>query len=281
MKDFRDRPAQFTDLQGRAEKLLQTKQKVQPLDLPPEDAARLIHELQMHQVELELKNEELRQVQARLEESRNKYSHLYDFAPVGYVTLDQLGKIVEANFSAASLLGCKRGRLLGEYLPLFMPYQDQKSFRKLLGKMADGQKRRGEFHLENKNGQMLVLLLDVLLGLDAKGQKSYLVSLTDITEVKQVQKELRLHREDLEKVVANRTAELREANENLRALFTAAPLAIGVFDAQGKTVSVNPAAERIFGWTQEELVGRLPLYIPPESPEESLEVWEWALQGEP
>lgn len=287
MSPPQERPPDFTDLRRQAEERLKAQQ-ASSLELSPDDATRLIHELQVHQIELELQNEELRQTQVWLEESRHKYSDLYDFAPVGYVTLDHTRKIVEANLTASTLLGWERTRLLEQYLHLFMPIQDQKSFLKLLGKIQEGQERRGKFHLKRKTGELLMMLLDILPVLDAQGHKTYRVSLTNITELKNVQHELRLHREDLEELVTERTAELlevnkqlREANENLQALFAASPLAIGVFDAEGKIMSINPAAERFFGWTEEEFTGQMPPSIPPEAPEESLGVLQKVLEGEP
>ena len=76
------------------------------------DAQQLIHELQVHQIELEMQNEELRNAQQQLNESLAKYSDLYDFAPVGYVTADREGLILEANLTFAGQLGIERGRLI-------------------------------------------------------------------------------------------------------------------------------------------------------------------------
>ncbi len=74
--------------------------------------------------------------------------------------------------------------------------------------------------------------------------------------------------------------QLREARDNLEALFAAAPLAIAEFDAAGNVTNINPAAERLYGWSREEVQGRLPLSIPRESPEESLALLQRVLQGE-
>jgi PAS domain S-box-containing protein len=270
MNDPRDQAPDFSDLRRRAEERLQAQQ-ARGADLSPDDALRFIHELQVHQIELEIQNEELRESQNRLEESLHRYSDLYDFAPVGYLTLDRRGRIDEANLTAATLLGWDRGRLLGQYFPLFMPHQDERDFQKLLHDMTERREQRGEFHLKKRNGDLCYVILDVLLYPDARGKERYRISLTDVTELKYAQEKLHSHQEDLEDLVAARTAELlevneklREANENLQALFVAAPLALGVFDAKGKVLSINPAAERIFGWTQEELKGRWPFYKSPE-----------------
>ncbi len=80
---------------------------------PPEtDIHRLYHELQVHQVELEMQNDELRKAQAKLEESRSRHEYLYDFSPVGYLTFDRKGCIEAINLTGAALLGLERERLL-------------------------------------------------------------------------------------------------------------------------------------------------------------------------
>ena len=167
--------------------------------IPPEElslaqAASLIHELRVHQIELEMQNEELRLSQARLEESRSKYADLYDFAPVGYLTIDATGKILEANLTAATLLGVERSKLLNRFFPHFLTDADRQVFRQLLNNGLNHQERRGEFHLKDGHGDLRVMLLDLLFLKDDEGRERRRISLTDITELKHAQEELRLHR---------------------------------------------------------------------------------------
>ena len=100
-----DKPAskQFSDLRKRAEKALQERppDNLESTELSNEEMHRLIHELQVHQIELEMQNDELRRFQNEIEESRNKYADLYDFAPVGYFTIKEKGIIEEANLTGA------------------------------------------------------------------------------------------------------------------------------------------------------------------------------------
>ena len=128
---------QFSELRRRAEKAVQKR----PLDthdvaeLSDQEMQRLIHELQVHQIELEMQNDELRRFQNEIEESRNKYSelydkysNLYDFAPVGYFTIKEKGKIAQANLTGAALLGIDRQSLIGKPLTRFISKEDQDTF---------------------------------------------------------------------------------------------------------------------------------------------------------
>lgn len=114
-------------LRQRAEEALLGK----PVDLkglPLEDIQSLLHELQVHQVELTLQNEELRRAQLELETSRDNYSSLYNFAPVGYCTLDRKGIIREANQMCLELFGTEKKQLIGKRLTHFVHRDDQDYF---------------------------------------------------------------------------------------------------------------------------------------------------------
>ncbi len=81
--------------------------------MSPGDLGKLVHELRVHQIELEMQNDELREAQLALEASRSRYFDLYDLAPIGYVTIDAGGRITEANLAAAAMLGAVRSQLVG------------------------------------------------------------------------------------------------------------------------------------------------------------------------
>jgi PAS domain S-box-containing protein len=91
----------------------------------PEQSKKIIHELQVHQMELELQNEELRRAHAELDAVRARYFDLYDLAPVGYCTISANGIIKEANLTAATMLGVARGYLAGQPLSRFVLFEDQ------------------------------------------------------------------------------------------------------------------------------------------------------------
>ena len=95
---------------------------------PPEDTAATLHELLVHQIELEMQNEELRQSHVALDASRARYFNLFDMAPVGYVTLDQHGVVLEANLAAGSLLGVIRGSLISKPFSRMIHKEDANKF---------------------------------------------------------------------------------------------------------------------------------------------------------
>ncbi len=105
-KELRQRMAELEKSETRCERAEETllRQTGNLQELSTEDIQRLVHELRTHQIELEMQNEELRRAQIELEESRNRYSDLYDFAPIGYFTFDKNGLILEVNLTGANKL---------------------------------------------------------------------------------------------------------------------------------------------------------------------------------
>lgn len=93
--------------------------------LSPEETRLMLHELQVHQVELEMQNEELRRTQVELEAARARYFDLYDLAPVGYCTLNEKGLILQANLAAAAQLGLARSALVKQLFTRFILKADQ------------------------------------------------------------------------------------------------------------------------------------------------------------
>ena len=202
-------------LRQRAESRLREQDAREPLLVDPESVTQLVHELRVHQIELEMQNEELRLAQEALEESRSRYFDLYDLAPVGYVTLGEHGLIREANLSAARLIGIQRPLLLGQPLTRFILPQDQDLHyhcRQLLA--ATRQRQSCELRLHLADGRVLWVQLDLSFGSHiAQGQTLVYATLTDISARKTAEEALEQHRLHLESLVAARTRELVEARD--------------------------------------------------------------------
>ena len=119
--------SESSELRRRAERQIKTE----PADseeiagMSPKDMAKMIHELRVHQIELKMQNEELRRIQEELEEARDRYSHLYDFAPVGYLTINAEGIVEGANLTFATMLGTRRSEVVGKPFSRFVQREDQ------------------------------------------------------------------------------------------------------------------------------------------------------------
>ena len=99
------------------------------------DVKKLLHELQVHQIELEMQNEELREANETAEAALKKYTMLYDFAPMGYFTLEKDGSISELNFTGAEMLGDKRISLINSNFKLFIAESSQAVFNAFFKKV--------------------------------------------------------------------------------------------------------------------------------------------------
>jgi PAS domain S-box-containing protein len=149
------------------------------------DAQRIVHELAVHQIELELQNEELQRARAEVEEALARYTDLYDLAPAGYLTLGRDGGIRQVNLTGARLLGLERSRLVGRRLGLLVAAECRRTFDAFLAKIfKSGAKETCEVSLRPEGATQLALELTGTAADD--GQQCRVVA-TNITERKQLQ----------------------------------------------------------------------------------------------
>jgi len=174
---------------------------------------RLVHELEVHQIELEMQNEELRNAQVAIEEGRHRYADLFDFAPIGYVTLTDKGIIKEINLTGSLMLGTERAFLFERP---FLPYLLRDDFKRFMDYMRDtlrtGEKTTVELTLAIKGGLLPVELMSVATGDDRRGAGLRMV-ITDISRRKKAEEELERYRHGLEAAVEARTVELKAEME--------------------------------------------------------------------
>ncbi|BEH09428.1 MULTISPECIES: sensor domain-containing diguanylate cyclase [Geobacter] len=223
-------------LRFQAEEQLRKK----PLDGDPprtdEAILRLVHELEVHQIELEIQNEELRKARDTVEKMLKKYTDLYDFAPVGYATLDRKGTILDSNITCATLLGVDRSRLIHRPFKEFVTADFREALTAFIKKIfASDTKDVCEVSFQNKNNLHLVVQIEAVAS--SSGQECRL-ALIDIT--------------------GRREAEnaLRESEERMYKLAGMAIDAIIMMDDQGTVTFCNNAAERMFGCSAEEIKGQ-------------------------
>ncbi|MGA7745129.1 MAG: GAF domain-containing protein [Polyangia bacterium] len=183
-----------------------------------EESQRLVHELQVHQIELELQNEELQASRAELEAGLERYSHLYDFAPVGYLTLDRDGAIQKVNLTGARLLGLERARLVGTRLGRFVSAEYRPAFNALLDKVFESQARQGcDLEICPETIAPIWLHIDAIVA-DDQGRECRAV-LADVTERRRIEESLRF-RVSLLDYAANHSLEelLQETLDKVGAL---------------------------------------------------------------
>jgi PAS domain S-box-containing protein len=215
-----DRAEQATELRERAEQIFLKK-----ADAPQEHLEallsdkerRTLHELRVHQIELEMQNEELRRAQAELEGARVRYFDLYDLAPVGYCTISEQGLFLEANLTAATLLGMARSELVKQSVSRFIHEEDRIIFflhRKQLFETGDSQ--RFELRMVPVGGTVLWAHLTATVAQDGDGGPVCRVVISNVTERKQAEEALQKANERLEIHVAERTDQLSRALASLQ-----------------------------------------------------------------
>jgi signal transduction histidine kinase len=175
--------------------------------------------LQVHHVELELQNEELRRTQIELEKMRDSYHDLYESAPAGYLTVDPLSLVLQANLAASALLGVHRRVLLRQKLTNFMHRTDARTFMTHLnGARTTGKKQSCSIRLIRADRTRVPVQLEcVAVGAPKGVGHEYRLVLVDITQQERLREVVTKARDELEHCVAKRTEELTVTNAHLMA----------------------------------------------------------------
>ncbi|MEI6277223.1 MAG: PAS domain S-box protein [Prolixibacteraceae bacterium] len=223
-------------LRQKAKELLKERTSGTSAILSEAETIKLIHELEVHQIELELQHKELLVVSEAEKESREKYADLYDFAPNGYFSLTKEGKITELNLTGAKILGLERSKIINRWFGTFVSKDTLPVFIDCLHRI---------FHNSVK-GTCQITLLTInqqevfvqLTGIKQEKDRHCLINLTDITEYKRV------------------STELDKSNSLLQSILEKTTDAVFVKDLDGKYLMFNHAAELLTGKMAEDVIGK-------------------------
>ncbi|MFA6224468.1 MAG: PAS domain-containing protein [Desulfomonilaceae bacterium] len=208
-------------LRGVAEEKLSKLQNATQ-NLEEKTPEEIIHELQVHQIELEMQNEELRRVQLELEESRDNYQILYDFSPLGYFTLTHKGLVTEVNLTGAALLGMPRSKLIKRGFGRFVsPESEGQWYQYIVTVLGHAEKQSCDLTLKRADGSIIYARLESIRiealvregGVQEEQPCQIHMALMDITERKRLE-------DEKEQVII----ELSEALSNVKKLSRFLPI---------------------------------------------------------
>lgn len=202
-------------------------------NMSPEDIKQLIDDLNMHQHELEMQNEELKAAQLEIEDSRNRYYELFDFAPVSYFTLDRDGKINELNLAASKMLGVERRYLINKSFYSFLSEECEKYFRSYLENIFQSNlKQVAEIKLLNKEGKTVYAQLESVAVSNGFDESLHCrTAIIDVTKRKLIEEAL------------------KESQRFIESISAATPSLIYLYDMENdKNIYTNRAFGSILGY---------------------------------
>lgn len=246
--------------------------------LTPEEIQKLAHEFQVYQVELEMQNEELRATQIQLRASRDRYQALYDYAPIGFLTLNRDSNITNANQEACELLEYSKTDLLGSKCARYINSEDQDRFYLFFQQLLKSAGNRSiEISVKQANGQSIPALCQGYYHeMIDTAENEFFITLQDISEQKQIEKQIIELNKKLNQKVSDQHTELQMTNQKLlaniaqlkdsknkliegkarlKSVFNAAVEGIVTINERGIIESINKAVTIIFGYQPSELIG--------------------------
>ena len=240
MNEQHPESAQAATLRERAEKAFRgmLDSSLENLDvLSPETLRASLYELRVHQIELEMQNEDLRRAQTDLDASRARYFDLYDMAPVGYCTVSEKGLILEANLTAATLLRRERDALVGRGLSAFISKEDQELYYRCRKKLLDTNRpQECDLQMVRPDGAAFFAHLEITVAQDENEEPVCRVALIDVTGRKQGENALA--------ALAMRNKTLMQSSGD----------GIHILDDQGNVVEANETFCKMLGYTSEEVL---------------------------
>ena len=215
----------------------------------------LTHNLQVHQIELEVQAEELRRVQLDLAESRDQYLDLYEFAPIGYLTLTDKAMISRANLTLSVLLGVDRSNLVNTPFRRWVVHEDLETWNRYFTNLLQSEKKlTATLVLKRGDGETFPARLESIRLTDLEGGLTKVrVAISDISEITKTEKALRTSEERL------RLAEEAQVASEIpyRRLFETAQDGILILDADtGQIVEVNPFLITMLGFSRDQFLGK-------------------------
>ncbi|MBM4286158.1 MAG: PAS domain S-box protein [Deltaproteobacteria bacterium] len=268
-------PAAGEDLGQTAD--LVRRAMASPESLSPPEVRRLVHDLRLQQAELEGQIDEFRETLKRLEESQRRFASLYDASPIGYLTLDEGGVVLEANATAVRLLGEERQSLLQRPFSAFVTRDWEVFYHHLQQVFQNRERQICEIRLQPHLGPEFCVQLHSLAVEEELGKRRCRTVIIDITERKRAEEKLKIYHDSLARLVEarthglSRTAALQAAEADQAAaggpvssperrfpaalLDTVAALVM-VLDHQGRIVAFNRTCQETTGYGLEEVRGR-------------------------
>ncbi len=233
------------NLRAKAEaKIRERSQAIQNLTL--EESKSLLHELEVHQVELEMQNEELREAQHRLEEVRDQYTDLFDFAPIGYLVLNEKAIIINSNLTACDLLGIERSYIIGKPFSAYITNGESRTlFLNLRKAFETGILPSFEIKMKHKSkGEFTVLLQGTITKNKITESTVCRVSLIDISELKKAE------------ILQLQHKSLQKEKEKIQEYLNLAPVVFLLIDTEYNVQLINKKGCDLLGYNSIEILGK-------------------------